>query len=413
MTETNDAESGAGVTLNEYYTIPFAGVTAFDNFQMEMPESILRKLGIDDRPEMCFSDAIRQLPTATTSEIEVANPFNPGREHNIPISTANAVVNPELAEAFTNGEISEGDSMVYAVSSERYTIINPVEAWSPWADAFEDADLNDAIIGEFRVYDFGRKVHGDIYLTDELIHPPGGRQPLYVGIQTGNSFDGSMSLYARGFAYDTQCDNSFRALTEKLTRRHVGQPSEYHDWIMDLLDQMGAIRDYLLEIISEALDIEMDFSELPYSVSEYYQMLGLPEYLANAAAQDAKTRSQTEGGSHSRINKWVLHSGLTYALTHSFRGKSEDGSLEDYYFTARRILDNPAETMEVIEAEYERRERRRAEVQSGGELSFKQKRGLATVERYSQSLRERKSEFEAREERINNLLMAMEEGNAE
>jgi hypothetical protein len=109
----------------------------------------------------------------------------------------------------------------------------------------------------------------------------------------------------------------------------------------------------------------------------------------------------------------VLHSGLTYALTHSFRGKSEDGSLEDYYFTARRILDNPAETMEVIETEYERRERRRAEVQNGGELSFKQKRGLATVERYSQSLRERKEEFEAREERINNLLMAMDEGNAE
>ena len=406
-----------GLNLRENFTLNFAGLTSFENFTVEIPDRLMDKLGTEERPELSFSQALRELPIAVDGEIEVVNPYDP--QTSFKVSKANAIINPEVADAISRGAEVPGDAAVYAVSSDKYTIVNPVNAWTPLAEALQEADLADQIAGEFRVYNYGARVHADIYFLDGLVYPPNGREPLFTGLQLGNSFDGSLSLYAQGFAYDTMCNNSFRGLTPKKERKHVGEADRAKDWYLEILNEMGAVRDHLLELITQALDITVDFAEQPYSVEEYYEFLGFPGYLAHAAGRDAVSRSVSEGGSPVRINKWVLHSGATFALTHVFRGTREDGALEDYYFMARRILDNPYEVMEVVGEQYEHRERRRAQAESedgSGELSFEQRQGIARIETFQQSLAEKKTEFETREKQMEELFArigAGAEGSAE
>ena len=72
-------------------------------------------------------------------------------------------------------------------------------------------------------------------------------------------------------------------------------------------------RDDLFKFIRDAQDIDLDFSELPFTVTEFYSHLGLPDYLAERAAND----SEANAASTVEIDIWTLHSGATYDLTHS------------------------------------------------------------------------------------------------
>ncbi len=67
----------------------------------------------------------------------------------------------------------------------------------------------------------------------------------------------------------------------------------------------------------DAQDIELDFSELPFTVTEFYSLLKFPDYLAEHAAKGGEANA----ASTFEINMWTLHSGATYALTHFFQGK--------------------------------------------------------------------------------------------
>jgi len=134
-------------------------------------------------------------------------------------------------------------------------------------------------------------------------------------------------------------------------------------------------------------------------VEEFYELLGLPSYLARAAATTARNRSPQEGGTRTTLNFWTLHSGLTSALTHDFNGSSEIGALETYSQIAKDILWNPTHLISDVKTAYERRERQNEEVDEGTV-----ERNLAMIEQYERTLDDRKVEFEAFEESMSNLL---------
>lgn len=391
-------------------TIKFAGLTSFDNanFDQELIDHAhARFLGLlneDEQlevPEKSLSELIRELPTASTAELSVVNSYDEGQLH--PISIANAIINPDkMADAVMSGEAS-GDELTYAISSEKYTIINPLEAWEPMCEAIDEAGLSGDVIGEFRVYNGGAAVHGDVLFVNESIQLP-DRDPLFVGLQTGNSFDGSASLYAAGFMMDGFCRNTTRYLTDKKSRKHTGNPQEHREWWAEILTQMGAMRDYLGEIIEEAIDVELNFIRLPFEPEDFFELLEIPSYLAHQAALDAQSRSQTEGGDRFRLNSWVLHSGLTYALTHTYKGTNETGRLEDYYQTAKEILYNPALIAARVERNYEARLLREAGENEA--LSADSEKQLASVQRLTTEMSERKDEFERNEERMAALIAA-------
>lgn len=397
--------------------IQFAGLTSYDDVSWTSP--MRKKYSVEETPETTLHQAVQLLDPVELANVFVQNPYN--EEQLIPLEMANATINPDIAAelarpqpaiVFDGGVVGhrdqapdteDGERMTFAVHSSEYAAVPHVEFFDPMVQAFNEADFTN-IGGEFRVYDHGAKVHGEIVFTDydDLLHLPGNREPLFIGLQVGNSYDGSCSMYAAGYAMDGYCRNSMRLLTDRRSRKHVGEAHEAVEWWEEVLMQMGALRDTLGEIITEALEVEIDIRTLPFDLEMFYELLGFPSYLARAAAVNARNRSPREGGSRMELNFWTLYSGATAALSHDFRGTSEVGSLEKYYEISKDLLWNPHNTLEKVKLAYQRQQE--AEQQDSTEGSLSGQDGLAMIQRLQSSMESRKAEFEANEERMTQLL---------
>lgn len=383
---------------NTDYTVEFAGLAGTDT---KMSESIMSHYKLSEQPIHSLLSAIGRLDPVELANLYIQNPYNESQL--IPYANSNATVNPDTAiDLASKPDVTEddGDLLAYAVHGQGYAAVAHYDFFSPLAMALMDERIND-ISGQFRVYDNGARVHGELMFQDPdtQLNLPDDRDPLFVGISFGNSYDGSSSMYAMGYAMDTYCKNSMRNLTDKRTRRHIGNPASVSEWWGDMLVRMTAIRDILGECIEESLEVELNFMEQPFSVEELYELLGIPSYLARAAATSARNRSPMEGGSRSVINFWTLHSGLTSALTHDFNGSSEIGSLETYSQIAKDMLWNPQNVIASVKSAYERREREQETVDESAVS-----RNIAVIERYERSLEDRKNEFESFEARMNTIL---------
>ena len=421
------------MATNNDYSIQFAGLTAADD--IEMNDQLQQKYGLDESPTESLSLAIGELDPVEIAELYVKNPY--ADDQLIPLGMSNATINPDTAiemakdaqkqennypelenrpfndmEPSSDGgsvvdfDAEDGDRLTYATHSSGYAAVPHYDFFFPMATALRDAEIHN-VAGEFRVYDNGAQVHGEVVFQDPetQLNLPGDRDPLFVGISVGNSYDGTSSMYAMGYAMDTFCKNSMRNLTDRRSRKHVGEPDEATGWWNDILLQMTALRDILGECIEEALEVELDFLEQPFDAEEFYELLGLPSYLARAAATTARNRSPQEGGTRTVLNFWTLHSGLTSALTHDFNGSSETGALETYSRIAKDMLWNPANIISDVKSEYERQQRLEAEDEHD-ERAISQ--NVALIEQYERTLDDRKAEFETFEETMGNLLHSEE-----
>jgi len=222
---------------------------------------------------------------------------------------------------------------------------------------------------------------------------PGRSDPITMGVTSGYDFFGEHAVYVEGFAQDGYCSNTMRSLTDKEVIKHVGDVRNFRTWWEELLAQVELVADDLFEFIRDAQDIDLDFSELPFTVTEFYSLLGFPDYLAERAASDAEANA----ASPVEIDMWTLHSGATYALTHFFQGK-EGASLDGYVRTANDILFNPEGTIERVERAYE--EQLEADGADGAQASLAGERALASIERVSDDLQEKVDQFEEREDAL-------------
>lgn len=389
---------------DDYETIEFAGLSNFND--VEMTDEVASKFHCtDDRPDASLVEAINRLDPVELADVYVENQYTDEKHK---VDMANATINPDVAiEEGGDGDLS-GDDFTYEVHSGGYAAIQHYDFFEPMTHALREAEAFN-VAGQFRVYDRGAQVHGEVVFQDPetQLELEDEENPLFVGLSVGNSYDGTCSMYAMGYAMDTFCDNSMRNLTDKRSRKHIGDPSETEEWWGEILTQMDAMRDILGEVIENALEVDIDFMEQPFDTEEFYELLGLPGYLARAAGTTARNRSAREGGTRTEINFWTLHSGLTSALTHDFSGSSEVGSLETYSRIAKDILWNPANIMSEVKTEYERRERLEAQTEA---QENEVDENVATIERYESTLDDRKEEFEEFEEKVEGLLEVDDDG---
>jgi len=175
--------------------------------------------------------------------------------------------------------------------------------------------------------------------------------------------------------------------------KHVGDVRDFRTWWEEILTQVELVADDLFEFIRDAQEIDLEFSELPFTVTEFYSLLGFPDYLAERAGEDAEANA----ASPFEIDMWTLHSGATYALTHFFQGK-EGTSLDQYVRVANDILFNPEGTIERVEQAYE--QQLEADGDDGSQASLEGERALASIERVSDDLQEKVEQFEEREDAL-------------
>ena len=340
-----------------------------------------------------FSAAIRNLPQAVDTAVAYRNPYS---DEWVETERFNALVEPSRLQAEANGD-TEAESLFH-IPTDSYAIINPVDVYGPLEEVLREetidgTPLGDVMFGEIRRYRGGGEVHMDIMFDGLEVRLPGRSDPITMGVTSGYDFFGEHAVYVEGFAQDGYCSNTMRSLTDKEVIKHVGDVRNFRTWWEELLAQVELVADDLFEFIRDAQDIDLDFSELPFTVTEFYSLLGFPDYLAERAASDAEANA----ASPFEIDMWTLHSGATYALTHFFQGK-EGASLDQYVRIANDILFNPEGTIERVEQAYE--QQLEADGDDGSQASLAGERALASIERVSDDLQEKVEQFEEREDAL-------------
>jgi len=380
VTEMKDPESRA----------IFAGVHG--RTDTELPEWYRERHG--DAAPVTFAEAIRDLPQAVETTVAYQNPHT---DEWVETKRFNALVEPSRAREQARDEDADTDPLFH-VPTDSYSIINPVDVYGPLEEVLREetidgTPLGEVMFGEIRRYRGGGEVHMDIMFDGLEVRLPGRSDPITMGVTSGYDFFGEHAVYVEGFAQDGYCSNTMRSLTDKEVIKHVGDVRNFRTWWEELLAQVELVADDLFEFIRDAQDIELDFSELPFTVTEFYTLLGFPDYLSERAAGDAEANA----ASPFEIDMWTLHSGATYALTHFFQGK-EGASLDQYVRIANDILFNPEGTIERVEQAYE--QQLEADGDDGSQASLAGERALASIERVSDDLQEKVEQFEEREDAL-------------
>ena len=367
----------------------FAGLDG--RTETELPEWYAEQHG--DPELISFSEAIRNLPQAVDTAVAYRNPYD---DEWVETERFNAIVEPSRLQAEADGD-TDVESLFH-IPTDSYAIINPVDVYGPLEEVLREetldgTSLGDVMFGEIRRYRGGGEVHMDIMFDGFEVRLPGRSDPITMGVTSGYDFFGEHAVYVEGFAQDGYCSNTMRSLTDKEVIKHVGDVRNFRTWWEEILAQVELVADDLFEFIRDAQDIDLDFSELPFTVTEFYSLLGFPDYLAERAASDAEANA----ASPVEIDMWTLHSGATYALTHFFQGK-EGASLDGYVRTANDILFNPEGTIERVERAYE--EQLEADGDDGSQASLAGERALASIERVSDDLQGKVDQFEEREDAL-------------
>ncbi|MDB9234623.1 hypothetical protein PN419_14735 [Halorubrum ezzemoulense] len=368
----------------------FAGVDG--RTDTELPDWYRRKKTVDE--PRTFAEAIRDLPQAVETTVAYWNPYS---DEWVETERFNALVEPTRARDHATDDEPDTDPLFH-VPTDSYAIINPIDVYGPLEEVLreetiDETPLGEVMFGEIRRYRGGGEVHMDIMFDGLEVRLPGRSDPITMGVTSGYDFFGEHAVYVEGFAQDGYCSNTMRSLTDKEVIKHVGDVRNFRTWWEEILAQVELVADDLFEFIRDAQDIDLDFSELPFTVTEFYSLLGFPDYLAERAAEDAEANA----ASPFEIDMWTLHSGATYALTHFFQGK-EGASLDGYVRTANDILFNPEGTIERVERAYE--EQLEADGDDGSQASLAGERALACIERVNDDLQEKVDQFEEREDAL-------------
>ena len=368
----------------------FAGVDG--RTDTELPDWYRRKKTIDEPKS--FAETVRDLPQAVETTVAYRNPYS---DEWVETERFNALVEPTRARDHATDDEPDADPLFH-IPTDSYAIINPVDVYGPLEEVLREETLDgtplgDVMFGEIRRYRGGGEVHMDIMFDGLEVRLPGRSDPITMGVTSGYDFFGEHAVYVEGFAQDGYCSNTMRSLTDKEVIKHVGDVRNFRTWWEELLAQVELVADDLFEFIRDAQDIDLDFSDLPFTVTEFYSLLGFPDYLAERAASDAEANAT----SPVEIDMWTLHSGATYALTHFFQGK-EGASLDQYVRIANDILFNPEGTIERVEQAYE--QQLEADGDDGSQASLEGERALASIERVSDDLQEKVEQFEEREDAL-------------
>ncbi|WP_136689133.1 hypothetical protein [Halorhabdus amylolytica] len=366
----------------------FAGLDGRSDAQV--PDWYAKQKPVDE--PVAFTEAIRELPRAIETTVAYQNPYS---DEWVETERFNAIVEPSRIREQSQGE--DTIEPLFHIPTDSYAIINPVDVYGPleevlYGETIDGTALGEVMFGEIRQYRTGGEVHMDIMFDGLEVRLPGRSEPITMGVTSGYDFFGEHAVYVEGFAQDGYCSNSMRSLTDKEVIKHVGDVQNFRTWWEGILEQVELVANDLFEFIRDAQEIEIDFTEMPFSVAEFYELLGFPDYLADRAAGDAEANAANPF----EIDMWTLHSGATYALTHFFQGK-EGASLDQYVRLANDILFNPEGTIERVEQAYEE------ELEGdddGAQRSLAGERALASIERVSEDLQEKVDQFEEREDSL-------------
>lgn len=398
--------------LNQEATHAFAGLTPADD--AAYPDAVSPETGCLDPNPRSLKDVLSVLPQASSGELWATNEFV-GVDGTIDIEALRNVdgLDIDTLETATGQSLSEiatdasSDPLVrvrdhqdivderrkalcalgfdvkfrWQIASDRYSIINPQEAYLPIVGALQQRGEAGAF-GWASYRDWGGllkmfvvcpglehtvtaseepEVEENIDGVTSVSGATDSDLIVYGGFETGYDFRGTQTLWAKPILYFPETGTIVPDTGKRYTRRHYGRATDadherannrvpINEWWKAIYDD---IADRLVNVdlaIRRTRAIAYDFGELPFDAATCYRYWGV----ANRYAEAAADRATTLASPSSRPTVYNLQLSLLIALLDEYEGSWASNTHQEYLEVAGELLRKPAMMIQLAMKEHDR-----------------------------------------------------------
>ena len=398
--------------LDQEATHAFAGLTPADD--AAYPDAVSPETGCLDPNPRSLKDVLSVLPQASSGELWATNEFV-GVDGTLDVEALRNVegLDIDTLETATGQSLSEiatdasSDPLVrvrdhqdivderrkalcalgfdvkfrWQIASDRYSIINPQEAYLPIVGALQQRGETEAF-GWASYRDWGGllkmfvvcpslehtvtaseepEIEEDIDGVTSVSGTTESDLVVYGGFETGYDFRGTQTLWAKPILYFPETETIVPDTGKRYTRRHYGRATDadherandrvpINEWWKAIYDD---IADRLVKVdlaIRRTRAIAYDFGELPFDAATCYRYWGV----ANRYAEAAADRATTLASPSSRPTVYNLQLSLLIALLDEYEGSWASNTHQEYLEVAGELLRKPAMMIQLAMKEHDR-----------------------------------------------------------
>lgn len=275
----------------------------------------------------------------------------------------------------------------WQIASDRYCIVQPADAYLPIISALQKRGETGAFGwahyrdwgGEFKMSVLFPELRRTIVpQQDDDIDPDSVSEndidgietnddteddgvTVYGGVQTGYDFRGSQAVWAKPMLYVPASDIAIFGVGTRRSRRHVGSATNAtHERQNDrtpINERWGNIHDDIqaqATVIDKQIilgrTLSLNFEDVPYSITDFYEYLGIP----GKYAEEAADRAERFASPPSAPTLWNLQLSLQVALDALYEGSRASATYQDYNEVGQQIFREPVYSIQMALMEHDR-----------------------------------------------------------
>ena len=358
--------------------------------------------------EMSFADVLDRLGEQYSIEwrdlyYEEATEI----EDYYPVSHCRALVNPAWESRLPEEIPGDREDAVWHIPTKKYTKVDHETVWRPLYEAIYNRGEAANVFGSVRARREGGEIHMDVFFENAGISTDSSDE-ITLGISTGHDYYGNVRLYVDVVAYHQTGDGVgqvMRYLVDPKRRKHTGTADEeVVAWFEDAVERLDTVSDKMYNIVADAMHYEVPMSDIPTTLSGFYEHLGLPNRGESTLADPAGERAvETAVGPYTA---WHLYKAGMWAVEHEYNSR-DTSSFKKHVQTVNTLLFNPSlaekRVLKSCEEEIEETKHERDSevwdfVEDSPDSTLKTIRGRA------KSISEGVEEFESTKDRLTTLL---------
>lgn len=324
----------------------------------------------------------------------------------LPVDHYRALVNPAWEGIPSPKLPGDREDAVWHIPTKKYTRVNHEDVWRPLFEAIEERGEGGDVFGTCRLRRQGGEVHIDVFFENAGLDVDG--EDFTLGISTGHDYYGNVRLYVDVVAYHDTGDGVgqvMRYLVDPRRRKHTGSAGdEVVNWYDTSVSRLEKVSDKMYNIVADAMHYEVPLGEMPGTITDFYEHLGLPNRAPSELADPAAERAvKMAVGPYTA---WHLYKAGMWAIEHKYDSR-DTSAFKSHVNTVNTLLFNPslAEKRVLSEVESEIEEKRSDEDADIYEyLDSDPDVTLESIRTRAKSISEGVEEFEDTKDRLRKML---------
>jgi hypothetical protein len=187
----------------------------------------------------------------------------------------------------------------------------------------------------------------------------GAGHTIYYGERTSYDYRGGQRVEAKPVYYAPEIGAMFPLEHPRFTRKHIGDIMDARrerandrvpliEWYERILQKLGTLATQINTAIVRSRLIGLNFEELPFTVAEFYTLLGIPTGYAEEAASKVADFAAPEH----IPSVWNLQLNLKLALLSEYDGSRASDRFTGFQELAGQIMRRPAQQIQLAFEEY-------------------------------------------------------------